>query len=299
MPSRQRFSSRTSSRKKDGGEGKAFSDDAVEFKEDASGHEHAGKGKGGGQFVKAGGGGSGEGDAKEGKKPAKAEKPKGEAPEKETTATADAKMAEQAKGVVGTIRPAKDRAFTGKPAGSKIDSRLAGAIGEEILIQHLKGLGKEYKDAQQTSEWFGDSHNNLAMDLIADHRLVEAKTGQAFKPDGVWALKYDGKFTKAEEAKFAKMTPDEVKAEKKKINAAKVRAIHARKAAFEGRVNAELKKRAGKGKKAPAVKVGMMTVIVNPDTKTADIYEFDGIHDRIPFQSEMADKGYVRTVRYG
>lgn len=256
---------------------------------DDRGHEHKGKGPGGGQFTGKGtgdGGGAagsagGAADGNE-KSPGPAGRGDGKA------GGAGDKMAARAKRIVGKIRPTKERAFTGRAEGGKIDSRLAGAIGEEILIQHLKGLG--YADAATTSEFLGDSHNNLAFDLIHDHHLIEAKTGQANNPDGKWVLKYDGRFTKKQEAKFARMTPEKVVAAKKKINAAKVKAIHARKAAFIARMNKELGYEIG---------AGMMTVIINPDTRTADIYQFDGLHDRIPFKSEMARAAHVGSVKYG
>ena len=41
-----------------------------------------------------------------------------------------------------------------------------------------------------------------------------------------------------------------------------------------------------------------MTCIINPDTKTADIYKFEGWHDRIGWNSEEAKKAYVGTVKY-
>jgi hypothetical protein len=269
-----------------------MSADGDSFAADAKGHEHRGSGEGGGQFAPKGGDKAGKSG---GKPPKVAKKTPPETNKKETTETpaetgsaGESKMADQAREIVKTIKPSKVRAFTGEAAGGKIDSRLAGAIGEEILIQHLKGLG--YTDAKQTSEFLKTPVNNLPIDLIHDHRLIEAKAGQASNPDGVWALKYDGKFTQAQEAKFAKMTPEKVKVAKKRINAAKVEGIHARKAAFIERMNKEL---------GFVEKAGMMCVLVNPDTKTADLYEFDGFHDRIPFKSEQAQQAYVGSVKYG
>jgi hypothetical protein len=262
----------------------------AEFAADSSGHEHKGKGSpDGGQFVKGGGGGdkSGVSSPKESKKTEPLTNKK-EGKEKPVELAPADKMSVQARAIVGTIKPSKKRAFTGQAAGEKIDSRLAGAIGEEILIQHLKSLG--YADAAQTSDFLHTTANNLPIDLIHDHRLIEAKAGQTSNPDGVWALKYDGKFTKDQEAKFAKMPPEKVKKAKARINKAKVAGIHARKAAFVERMNKEL---------GFVEKAGMMCVLVNPDTRTADLYEFDGFHDRIPFKSEQAQKAYVGSVRYG
>ena len=41
-----------------------------------------------------------------------------------------------------------------------------------------------------------------------------------------------------------------------------------------------------------------MTTIINPDTKTVDIYRFQGFHLRIPWNSPEAKKAYVGSFRY-
>lgn len=195
----------------------------------------------------------------------------------------------QAQAIVkGKITPTKQRAFDGKQSGKPIDIHLAGAIGEEIIIAHLKSIG--YDDADYTSSFIGSDNNNIAFDLIHDHQLVEAKTGQTSNANGVWALKYDGRFNKIQEANFAKMTPENMAKAKKKINAAKVKAIHDRKQAFADAMQKKL------GYK---IKTGMITVIINHDTKTADLYQFDGLHDRIGWNSELAKSAYLKSVKYG
>ena len=211
------------------------------------------------------------------------------AAKKAKMAAKKAKMAEQARQIVGgKLKKTTDRAFTGEAVGTQIDIRLAGAIGEEVLIQFLKMSG--FADAVQTSTYLDSQRNNLPFDLIHDHQLIEAKTGQSNNPKGVWALKYDGRYSKKQKAKFAKMTPEKIAAAKKKINKRKVQAIHDRKNAFIQEINKKL------GFK---VNADMMTVIINHETKTADIFQFDGVHDRIPFRSEMTQKAYVGSFKYG
>lgn len=196
---------------------------------------------------------------------------------------------EQAQAVVkGKIKDTKDRAWNGKQEGEPLDIHLAGAIGEEIIIAHLKQIG--YADADYTSSFIGSNNNNIPFDLIHDHQLVEAKTGQVGKPSGVWALKYDGRFNKDQEAAFVKMSPEQVKLEKKKINADKVRRIHERKQQFADGLAKDLKYK---------ITPGMITVIVNPATKTADLYQFDGLHDSIGWNSDKAKAGYLKSVKYG
>lgn len=247
---------------------------------DESKHKR-GQAENAGEFASTGGSGK--------KKPEKSGNTGGD---QSTSTVQGEKYEEQARKIVkGKLKPTKERAWTGEPSGEPISSSLAGAIGEEVLIQYLKSIG--YADAGKTSEHVATATNmnNLPFDLIHDHQLIEAKGGQTGKPSGVWALKYDGRFTKEQEAKFARMkSPEKVAAAKKKINLAKVKGIHDRKTAFVERLSKEL---------GFTVKPGMMTVIVNPDTKTADIYRFDGLHDRIAWNSEQAKNGYVTSVRYG
>lgn len=248
---------------------------------DASGHEHKGKGPGGGQFGKGGGGG--------GTVTVNPPKSKAKPVDKVVSKQPEDKYVALAKQAVkGKIKDTKQRAWTGEQTGAPIDNKLAGAIGEEVIIAHLKSLG--YADADYTSSFIGTNDNNIAFDLIHDHQLVEAKTGQTGKPSGTWALKYDGAFTKDQEAKFARMKPDAVKEAKRKINLAKVQGIHDRKEAFAERISKEL---------GDEVKPGMITVIINPDTKVADLYQFDGIHDRINWNGEQAQSGYLKSVKYG
>ena len=199
------------------------------------------------------------------------------------------KFEDQARKIVGgKLRPAKGRAWNGQPEGEPISKDLAGAIGEEVLIQYLRSQG--YEDAGKTSDFVKTQVNNLPFDLIHDHQLIEAKGGQTGKPSGRWDLKYDGRFSKEQEAKLARMSPEKAAATKKKINRAKVEGIHARKEAFVQRLSKEL------GFK---IKPGMMTVIINHAKKTADIYKFDGLFDSISWNSERAQNGYVTSVRYG
>lgn len=199
------------------------------------------------------------------------------------------KFEDQARKIVGgKLKRVKQRAWTGEATGEPISKDLAGAIGEEVVIQYLRSLG--FADAGKTSDFVKTEMNNLPFDLIHDHQLIEVKGGQTGKPSGVWALKYDGRFTKETQAKLDRMKPEKRKAAVSRINAAKVQAIHDRKAAFVAKLSEDL---------GFEVAPGMMCCIINHEAKTADIYQFDGLHDRIAWNGEMANDGYVATVRYG
>jgi hypothetical protein len=209
---------------------------------DDTGHEHKGKGKGGGQFTGKGGGG----------------------------------------GSDITIKPTKQRAFTGKSVNTaKISKQEAGKIGEQLVIAHLKSLG--FHDARPLNL----DRNNFPIDLVQDHESIEVKTGQVSNGTGAqqWRLTI-GEPGKAEKAWLASAGEEE----KAAWNAKKQAMITDRKK----KCLADLSKKLGK-----PVKAKTMTVLLDPGTKTADIYMFDGWHDRIGWNSDMAKKGYVGSVNYG
>jgi hypothetical protein len=81
------------------------------------------------------------------------------------------------------------------------------------------------------------------------------------------------------------MTP----AQRTEYNAGKQQRIHDRKEAAIAQAEKEL---------GGPVHPRTMTVVVNPDTRTADIYSFDGFHDFIGWRSSMAADGYIGSVKY-
>ena len=191
-------------------------------------------------------------------------------------------LKEQAQAIVGgKLRATKERAFTGKPSGGKISKQLAGAIGEEVLVAHLRSLG--LKDARPMNL----DRNNFPIDLIQDHETIEAKTGQASNGSKAqqWRLTI-GEPGKAEKAWLKTLS----KEEKRAWNADKQAQIHERKLRELKALEKEL---------GHPVKPVTMTVILNHETRTADIYRFEGWHDRIGWTSEQAQAGYVRSVKYG
>jgi hypothetical protein len=99
-----------------------------------------------------------------------------------------------------------------------------------------------------------------------------------------WRLTFS-KESEKEKARYEKMSP----AARKKYNADKQKRIHARKQKVIKQLEKETKRK---------VTPKTVTVVVNPDTQTADVYVFDGLHDRIDWRSEMARKAYAGSVRY-
>lgn len=188
----------------------------------------------------------------------------------------------QAEAIVkGKVKETTERAFTGTPRGTKIGKQLAGAIGELVIIAHLKDLG--FHDAKEMNL----DRNNFPIDIIQDHETIEVKTGQSSNnpKSQHWRLTI-GEPGKEEKEWLKTASPEE----KREWNQAKQKAIHDRK----------MKELKGlEGELGHPIKAATYTVILNHDTKTADIYKFDGWHDSIPWKSEQAKKGYVRSVKYG
>jgi hypothetical protein len=88
------------------------------------------------------------------------------------------------------------------------------------------------------------------------------------------------------EAAWLRTASDE---EKSAWNDRKAAAIMDRKAAALKQVQARLGR---------SVKPVTVAVILNPDTKTADVFRFSGFHARIGWNSSQARKGYIGSYRY-
>lgn len=173
------------------------------------------------------------------------------------------------------------RAFDGKPVETaKISKQDAGKIGENIILAHLHAEG--FKDARPLNT----KQNNYAIDAVQDHETIEIKTGQVSNGAGAqqWRLTI-GEPGKKEKEALKKMSP----AQKAKWNARKQKEIHDRKAKALGEIGKEL---------GHPVKAATMTVLLDPGKKVADVYRFDGWHDRIGWNSEEAKKAYVGTYHY-
>ncbi len=180
------------------------------------------------------------------------------------------------------IKSTKERAFTGEPVTIKteISKQEQGAVGEAVLIGWLKTKG--FKDARPMNL----DRNNFPIDLIQDHEAIEAKTGIASATEGAqkWRLTFNP--NKAEK-EWLKTASAEDKAE---FGRNKLKAIRERKEKAIKEVSKEL------GRKVTGK---TLACIINPDTKTADIYMLDGFHDAIRWRSETTQSAYQGSVKYG
>jgi hypothetical protein len=187
-----------------------------------------------------------------------------------------------AKGKVGKLTEVKKRAFEGEPVTTKtkLSKTESGAIGEAVITQWLQKHG--LKDARALNL----ERSNYPVDLIGDHQLIEAKAGLV--SNGPSAQKWRatiGQPSKTEQAWLAKAKPEA----KAAYNQKKMKAIMDRKMA----VVKEYEKKLGR-KITPRT----VTTIINPDTRTADLYSFEGFHHHIRWNNEKTEKAYVGSYRY-
>lgn len=183
---------------------------------------------------------------------------------------------------VGKLKKSKERAFSGESVETKtkLSKQEAGAIGEQVVIEHLKAQGLKDARALNTRQ------ANFPVDLVQNHDAIEVKTGLVSNGESAqqWRATI-GQPGKKETEWLRKASPEA----KKKHNLKKQQAILDRKQAALKEISKEV------GRK---VKGKTMTTIINPDTRTVDVYEFDGFHLRIPWNSPQAKSAYVTSYKY-
>ena len=214
-------------------------------------------------------GGSAVVDEKKGRKPGKAEPE----PTKSKAKTLPA---------ITGLRKVKKRAWSWEPVESQIalTKPQQGDLGEAIVISYLKASG--FQDADTLN--FG--RNNFAMDLVHDHEVIEVKTGMASNTSDAQKWRVTLGEPGPKEKQWLKTATPEQKAQH---NAKKAVAAMERKMKAIREVE-----RKTKGK----LKFSTLCLIVNADTKTADLYRFQRLHGAIRWRSPKAQQGYVGSVQY-
>jgi hypothetical protein len=180
------------------------------------------------------------------------------------------------------LREVSTMAFTGEPVKSttKLSKQDAGALGEKISIDWLHETGRT--DARPLNA----KVKNFPIDVVQDHGAYEIKTGLV--SNGKSAQKWRatiGEPGKAEKAMLAQMTDEQ----KEAWNDKKREAILARKQAALKQISKELGK---------PVKAKTVTLIIDPDRKIVDVYEFDGFHLYIGWKSSEAKTAYRGSYEY-
>jgi hypothetical protein len=191
-------------------------------------------------------------------------------------------FAEKAGGSSIKLKLVKKRAWNGEQVElkNKISKLQTGSIGESVIIEYLRMQG--IKDARSMNM----KGNNFPIDLIGDHRLVEVKSGLA--SNGPSAQQW--RATQGEPPEKTKKWLLTASAEdKKEFNQKMAAAIIKRKED----VLRKYQKKIGK-----KIKGYTITTIVNPDTKTVDVFQFNGFHSRIAWNSEEAKAAHKGTYAY-
>lgn len=172
------------------------------------------------------------------------------------------------------------RVWDGQPvewAGEKPSKLEVGEAGERLAIRLLSKLNGTSFIA------LSEGLNNAPIDIGGDRQAVEVKTGLA--SNGRTAQHWRatiGQPGKEETELIRQMSSEDKKAH----HAYKQKQIMARKHAML----AEMSKIAG-GKVKP-VTIG---IIMHPNMKRADVYKFDGFHQRIPWKDAESMGEYLGT----
>jgi broad specificity phosphatase PhoE/2'-5' RNA ligase len=180
------------------------------------------------------------------------------------------------------LTPVNEKAFNGKQieVQHKLSKLETGKTAEEAVLAHFHQQG--LTDARPLNE----KHTNFPIDLVQDHQAIEVKGGLVSNSKAAqqWRATI-GQPGKTETAWLKQAGKEE-------------------KAAWNDRKSQEILKRKADAVKELSKEHGVkfkgytMTSIINPDTKTIDLYKFEGFHLRIPWNSPSAKAAYVGTFRY-
>jgi hypothetical protein len=182
------------------------------------------------------------------------------------------------------VTPVKERAWSGEPTETKesLGHKALGNLGENIIAAYMKSQGAN--DIRPLNV----KVNNFPIDMMHDHEVIECKSG----PVSNGRSGQQWRITLGEPAKSEKEWLKHASSEEKRLhNQKKMEHIVQRK---QDKLE-EYRKGSGAGKKAHG---STMTTIINLDKKTADIYKFPGFHQRVDWNSPMAAKAYVGTVKF-
>lgn len=181
----------------------------------------------------------------------------------------------------GSLTSVKERVWSGEPVPvkTKLNWRQTGAIGEQVAVDYLTSLGGE-------AEFLNLEQPNYPVDVIHGQDVYEVKTGLVSNGDSAqhWRTTIG---EPSDEEKIWLQTLTRTK--KAEWNQKKQKDILDRKHT----ALVEISDRLGL-----PVESKTMTAILNPDTRTVDLYKFDGFHQRIGWKSDEAQSSYIGTYQY-
>ena len=175
-----------------------------------------------------------------------------------------------------------DRSYNKKsvPLKTKISKYDTGKLGERLAASYMK---KVFKLRTRT---LNVKMSNSPIDLKAGKFLIEAKGGLISNKKGsrYWQAN-DGEMGELQKQQVREMTPEKRKAwydvRKEGIIPRKYRLL----AAMTRRDGIKYQPRT-------------ITTIINPDTKTFDVYVFKGYHRYVGWDSPLAIESFAGTFKY-
>lgn len=174
------------------------------------------------------------------------------------------------------LKKTSARAFSGDQIETKIKlSKLeTDAVGESVALSYLRSIGFIHAHSANIKG------NNYPIDIFADHRAIELKSGQVSNTKSAQKFRITlGQPGKAEMELLKRMT----KEERLKHNTAKL--------------DEAVKRKLDVAKNHGMSPVTMM-VLFNPDKNHADIFVVDGYHKNIRWNSKELASGYVGSFLY-
>ncbi len=181
-----------------------------------------------------------------------------------------------------SVRTITKKVFTGQsePKSGKISKAETGYLAEQIVLDYLHSQG--FKDARTLNRM----RNNFPLDFIHDHEVIEVKGGLLSNTPRAqqWRLTIGqpGK----DESQWLSGAVAEHKAE---WNGDKRSAIVQRKRAVLAEVNAVARRK---------FKVRTITAIIDARGQKADLYSFNGLHERIGWKSKGVEDHYTASVSF-
>jgi hypothetical protein len=181
------------------------------------------------------------------------------------------------------LKPAPARAFNGSPVPIKtqISKPATGKLGERVILAWLRSKG-------QKAYPLNLARNNFPIDIVQPDANIECKAGLVSVTRGAqqWNLKI-GEPGPLQQEEIAKMSD----ADKLRMNGKKRKMIHARKE----KVVHDCERITGK-----EIKRRTITCILNPDTRTVDLYDFPpgAWHDSLGWNSPEVKAAYAESVQY-
>ena len=185
-----------------------------------------------------------------------------------------------------SVKETKVRAIsddlTPVPIKTKLSKQETGRVGEAVVLAWLQSQ-KATKDAVLNNTSSGKAGTSQSIEMLADSMAPEITAGLCSNGRDAqkWRITFSMNMSKEQQAAYAAASPEQ----KAEFNA------RMQQACYEGKMArlVELERETGK-----TIKPVTVTTVLNPDTRTADIYVTDGYHPVLRWK----DAKRVASVEY-